>query len=1642
MATLSRRQNRRGILLLIMLTMLVLFTLVTITFVVTATRAKTSAKIHARIGQQLDPYPALLDDAFLQLVRGSRNPYSSLQYNSLLHAMYGSAPPLYGKTMNGIGSAIYTGTCSATKSIAGGQMLQLTCTPIGVAPMVPLSGYYNGCVLTMLDGPAAGYSTRITGYAPPAGGTFYVQVMAFDSDQNISPLPVAGNQYLINGRAYSGGGNGFDPATGVIDVKYSPKAGGGPLPLAYILNHKYVDFSATGGVNNTRLADTMVGAMDYTAPDYNNPYLAFLPLDVIGTAGYTSNLIIPSFHRPDLIKYLGASTDPNKLRLISLRPTKNDNPNFTGSNPTYDPVNGPWDVDNFGLGVNDSVWIDLGFPAVTGRGGRSVKPMFAFLVLDLDGKININAHGNWSQIALTNAGAQTLTTVSPQEPYAGGGTTMTASTLPHGVGYGPAEINLLSLFTPPQATALLGGTSQYEGRYGENAKGSGNIIMPGITGTSDPASLTKLFTVPTLYPNGVSLFGTPPDLRGQIVTGVDTRGTPLYLPSSTTDEMLGNPYSANLNSVNYGLPNSTLTDNFFGAAEYERLLRFGAVDAGALSPRLSRVLGLASNIDPKSSAIKITPFSYDSPAPNCIAPVELRSIIGTSFGTLMGAGATGADRRSSSIVDLAAARLLSSGVTSTQVNAQLAIMLAPELINGVRMNINRPFGNGRDNDGDGVADNVEEGNATLTGSAGAAVNYLNNGNDAMALLPAFAAVATKLKSNSQARQIMARQLYCLAMLLHDKTYDANYKLNDTQTANKAFARRCAQWAINVVSFREPSAAMPAFEYDEDPWGNGAGWRVDGIVGLGSTDDALAYRGLVWGCKQPELLLMETLAFHDRRVGDTKDDSTKKKRTDTDKPDPTMDQIRVPQGSFFFELYCPHTQNSPTGLAATHPLYPPELFDPTTHTLNLGKMAPAAGTAPVSPIWRVAIGMPSDGAGNDFLTSSGKAPNTFTFDPTQAGMTIDRIVWFTQTAPAAGHPDKAKIFYNRFGTAPQLTPGRYAIVGPRMKTWIGLDNTGKLSTQKIDLTTPLNPVLNGLNAAGTNIQTPIVIIPAMDAPATWTQQAKTANLGGPATNGIGQNISEPLPSSATYYPEPKNNNATDTTTVPLMDTYGDGASPAPLDQPLDSAAGPLFDAKLLATGTKQNYRTVVLQRLANPRAGYNPEKGQPGHDATVPVNPYITVDWMPVDLTTFNGEKPNKVPAGETAPADGKGYDPDDPKPPGSVSFASRQRGPLPPYSASEAHYNVWAQTSTLPTAKAVTVTATNVFDAKLDCSLGFLNPTYGTPRAAPALGEPQKPFPWIAFNSRPYSNAMELLLVPASSSSRLLWDFGYPTLAAAIPTSGYTTFSGSYNHLLNFFNDSSTGAQAPDFSRVLDYVQVPSPFVGTDVMLNPTQFASTAGTDYDYRHPPFNQVSKHRDPGKINVNTATRETINALMLNYYGSTSNPAYAAFYDNFKMSRAGNGKGPGGMFGSPFRSPSAGDMVPEPAFKRQGVDCTLLRVGTDPNRALFESPANTTDSVNTDRNAFFRYQALTRLGNMTTTRSNVYAVWVTVGYFEVVQAAANDVHPDGYQLGQEVGADNGSIERHRAFFMYDRSIPVGYQRGENNNVLRGMMVRRMVD
>ena len=100
-------------------------------------------------------------------------------------------------------------------------------------------------------------------------------------------------------------------------------------------------------------------------------------------------------------------------------------------------------------------------------------------------------------------------------------------------------------------------------------------------------------------------------------------------------------------------------------------------------------------------------------------------------------------------------------------------------------------------------------------------------------------------------------------------------------------------------------------------------------------------------------------------------------------------------------------------------------------------------------------------------------------------------------------------------------------------------------------------------------------------------------------------------------------------------------------------------------------------------------------------------------------------------------------------------------------------------------------------------------------------------------------------------------------------------HLLNFFDSAAyTGGDnpspvgtSPQLHRILEYLRVPSPFVGCDTQLNPTASVSgahTAGTvGIDCFNPPFNWLSRYWEPGRINLNTIFSQTVWQGLMNQF-----------------------------------------------------------------------------------------------------------------------------------------------------------------------------------
>ena len=207
------------------------------------------------------------------------------------------------------------------------------------------------------------------------------------------------------------------------------------------------------------------------------------------------------------------------------------------------------------------------------------------------------------------------------------------------------------------------------------------------------------------------------------------------------------------------------------------------------------------------------------------------------------------------------------------------------------------------------------------------------------------------------------------MLLADQDYyfmpferELNGMLQDRQTQllERYRAQRLAQWAVNVVDFRDHDNIMTRFQFDTKPFDAG-GWEPNGQDG-----------GVVYGCEMPTLLITETLAFHSRRVVDSKHDDGDpqnrggKKRDEMagdmmtpQDDDDDLDQALIPRGSAFIELLALFNPNQRQAqdLYVTSQNQTNPRATPVT-ALQIQKTTPGGW-----PVWRLAI--------SEFHTESGR-----------------------------------------------------------------------------------------------------------------------------------------------------------------------------------------------------------------------------------------------------------------------------------------------------------------------------------------------------------------------------------------------------------------------------------------------------------------------------------------------------------------------------------------------------------------------------------------------------------------------------------------------------------------------------------------------
>ena len=1732
-------RRRRGVLLLVVLGMLSMFAMIGLTFVVLTGQARRIADMGQSVEVQYYPPQSDLDRAMAQVARGSMSPTSAIGPHSLLEDMYGYDPN-YGNTRTGyLRSVNDVLTVPNASGTTGGVILELLTT-------IPYAERYSGSVLTMLNGPAAGVSARIIGYLTGGGRGGRFQVLSTEG-MDYATLTTwlrsgfGAIQYVVNGMPFSGKGFGaYNVSTGQLsDVALQPGS------------HRFGLWPNGGTGNSAGEANE-----DYDAPDHQNMLLAMVKGPIFPqTTTNTDDTIrvpIPSLHRPDLVNYwvnVKRQRDETSAMRYILRPLRRapdspDNPDsagtvnraFTGSNPgVFNPLwdgrannsNYQWDVDNDGDGVPDSIWVDLGMQVRSTADGRLYKPLFAILCTDLDGRINLNAHGCPAQLNTLYYGVtetrrtweanQNLRNATPAAfasgvlptnllfPQGLNYTGAASLALSRGLGCGPAEINPRALFdsaspalaTIPQELGWLfrgrnsGVFGPLEGRYGEGVGlatalpglayfgvGTGNWNI-GYTALNDrDYAYNKNY-----YGLPFDSYSSPPDLDGDCALALDVAGHPVYwgMGESQPGTATANPgqtnyYSGNLtrntpyelNLTRYGawrndLAQARTVDNPFTLAELERVLRAGDIDSASLPPRLLALTADTTGNLASSQLLKraadITTASFDLPCPAVTIPPEMRQ----QYGDVGPA------------YHLMYLLYRKTGMTGAAAVAVARNLFAPEWLNGLRMNLNRPFGNGRDDNGNGVVD--EGGESELLSYPNAPRVACDPSNGGLGRI-------TGLNAGMQARLFYARNLYCLALLLlnPEGTLDA-----DRSVRSLLARKQLAQWAVNVVDFYDRDSIMTRFPYVLNPFG--AEWRSQNGWPTNPNDTAFEdpqRGGVVWGVERPELLITETLAIHDRRTTDTAEDEPNKKTVADGDND--FDQKFRPQGSLFIELYNPWSRDDvPSG--DVH-LTKPNLVHPATAAVNLAQETP---TTPAWPVWQVLISAPN--VDPEDLDNYGD------------GSTVhaERVIYFTDPGSdysrrsAAG----AEVCYYPFKKTTDIwrtnwrgvAPGEYVVIGPGDKeegvsiptatTYLGWEvgkDDGSKSTRQILLNLDASGKSPGVNVLGNNHETPNIEKVVRPPIPFIINRSYPENLHLKDPQRL--SISEPIGG----YPE----DATASSLSQGRYVYAPVLT-TPLDvvRPDDKTMAQAIRNNGLIGGDRRPLRRIHLRRLANPLKAWFDDPKRPSEQ-----NKYITIDSMPVDLTAFNG----------AAPFHEKELGDDTKKP---EVTDSRERGEYARNITKIDVYDLWSQEpydslnekSNQPTPAPP---QDHNYDRPFTHTLGYLNSTFARDLAEPPapavrstvhLGDPPRPFPWFNFNNRPFFSSYELTFVPWNSQADLLnpLKFGQSPSGQNFYNSNSNTNVNTwpYRHLRNYFQSqpfpNNAQIKFPPFYRILEMVEVPSRFAGTQIELNPSTMANT-GTLEHYFRPPFNWVSAYRDPGKMNINTIYNYDVFRALMNYCGAVVNSPSVPqndmlqLWDRLVRSRRGDtinvtnqqytptnsflntvmarmlqmpsvstGRAMPSRWGNPFRSYAGGHLRTSDqqwVLNSKGMDAevhaTLLRGDPDsPARPLFEYRSQQPHDE-AARNPFFRYRYLERLQNLTTTRSNVYAVWITVGYFEVrrAQSTSAQYFPDGYELGQELGIDSGDVQRHRGFYIFDRSIPVGFLRGQDLNFEKALVLRRYIE
>ena len=202
---------------------------------------------------------------------------------------------------------------------------------------------------------------------------------------------------------------------------------------------------------------------------------------------------------------------------------------------------------------------------------------------------------------------------------------------------------------------------------------------------------------------------------------------------------------------------------------------------------------------------------------------------------------------------------------------------------------------------------------------------------------------------------------------------------------------------------------------------------------------------------------------------------------------------------------------------------------------------------------------------------------------------------------------------------------------------------------------------------------------------------------------------------------------------------------------------------------------------------------------------------------------------------------------------------------------------------------------------------------------------------------------------------------------------------------------------LFDAVHVPTRFSGIHTTISNSGTAALATAGIYPEVTPVNQITSFREPGRVNLNTVTADDVWAAVVAGPLQTSGSA------------------------APVTSRGTSNFAANPAT---GMHTLLALSGLMANSGTTPPMQDSHPMLSPlqQLNPIHRIYTATRLANTATVRSNVFGVWIT--------------------LRESVANDPDSIKLHRAFYIFDRSIPVGFEPGKDHNVWDAVLLRRIIE